>query len=876
MVYQRKKRIHEQQEQLPVNTPQNNLFASPDLETDETDNSFSVDSSQPAPTLEMRWQQADKPFYTFDNLVGSRPVYPPSSAVQRRPMSPLMQAKMSVGPVGDKYEQEADHVANKVVEIINRPEDNAPVQRAVGEGEENMMQMPSHMNIQRKEMGEEEDLQMKPQNTTQKISIGVVSQLQKMPQVSWEGKEAGTVDEGLEDTIHRAKSGGQALTPDLQQSMGQAMGADFSDVKIHTDAESNELNKTIQAKAFTTGQDLFFKQGAYNPHTKTGQTLIAHELTHVVQQTGGSKVGKAEEGIQRGKDMPNVKLGNNFFEPPQVFSWLMHKNRPRPLTSTQARLFMNWFSKQDHSQTYNIGDVYQMALNKGFAPYSGKTVGKNTGKKDINKLKENSQLGDTKTHKGSKKSTLKQKGNADPIPKEWQPNDDEKLGNGAIYVKGVHEIQEVKAKLANFGITLKEVPALDEILQGMTRMKFQSWGEVVEEVKRRGIQRIMRAFYNLAQKKAPPFKWQGFGLGKKPIREWVNNNQKSELEALNCWQTVCYAVVKAGMRPLKYLKIGNDQRKHLPFEESEDTKKGQAPSDEYVEYIRDLERQRAPMIVRAVLKNDKTRGIVWPRSTWNKAPEHLVPVFKNLANFDIPAGYVVLFGEGGKHVAMSTGRRRPITKIKEWKKRGMRSKYGHEIWECDEPVPKNFGDKVDNTKSDVRLTTIEDQLVATYGALVDSVKWGPLPSFEKLQAEKKKANNEDSTQKLKGNVDGWDENPQWKKKLLSQKKLWADSAQDAFKFWGNPEKQPKKSRKKPKKKQWNRKSAMSISTDTDWLTGKKNKVSDNPQHNDKWPDDFIDVKEEFIGVKEELNNDDQHDDWGDDSVAIKGDTEWKE
>jgi hypothetical protein len=66
------------------------------------------------------------------------------------------------------------------------------------------------------------------------------------------------------------------------------MGADFSGVKVHTDSQSDQLNKSIQAKAFTTGQDVFFRQGAYEPSSQGGQELIAHELTHVVQQNGGA------------------------------------------------------------------------------------------------------------------------------------------------------------------------------------------------------------------------------------------------------------------------------------------------------------------------------------------------------------------------------------------------------------------------------------------------------------------------------------------------------------------------------------------------------------------------------------------------------------
>jgi hypothetical protein len=85
--------------------------------------------------------------------------------------------------------------------------------------------------------------------------------------------------------------------------MGQAMGADFSGVKVHTDSQSDQLNQSIQAKAFTTGQDVFFRQGAYEPSSRGGQELIAHELTHVVQQNGGA-VQRSPEIQRDGEETP--------------------------------------------------------------------------------------------------------------------------------------------------------------------------------------------------------------------------------------------------------------------------------------------------------------------------------------------------------------------------------------------------------------------------------------------------------------------------------------------------------------------------------------------------------------------------------------------
>ncbi|MCB8965873.1 MAG: DUF4157 domain-containing protein [Ardenticatenaceae bacterium] len=199
----------------------------------------------------------------------------------------IVQRKMAVGPVNDKYEQEADTVAQHVVSNLHA----SPTQTSSSE------------TAQRQE---EEELQMKPLLQRQEEEELQTKLLQRQ-----EISAQGYVSTDLESDINQARGGGQRLDTDLQQSMGQAMGADFSDVKIHTDARSHQLNQSIQAKAFTTGQDVFFRQGEYNPKSKDGQALIAHELTHVVQQNGSAvqKVQRAKgdaQGLTGGK----VTLGD--------------------------------------------------------------------------------------------------------------------------------------------------------------------------------------------------------------------------------------------------------------------------------------------------------------------------------------------------------------------------------------------------------------------------------------------------------------------------------------------------------------------------------------------------------------------------------------
>jgi len=206
--------------------------------------------------------------------------------LQAKPMA--IQAKLNIGEPNDKYEKEADNTAAKVVQQINSPIQEQSVQRQESmEEEDEELQMKSEIStLQRQESMEEEDEELQIKSLVQRSeNIG--------------GGEAST---DLELSIQSARGSGQSLDSNLQAKMGQAMGADFSGVKVHTDSQSDQLNQSIQAKAFTTGQDVFFRQGAYKPSSRGGQELIAHELTHVVQQNGSAVQRSSESVIQRDWD----------------------------------------------------------------------------------------------------------------------------------------------------------------------------------------------------------------------------------------------------------------------------------------------------------------------------------------------------------------------------------------------------------------------------------------------------------------------------------------------------------------------------------------------------------------------------------------------
>ena len=149
----------------------------------------------------------------LEKLISTTSSNPSTVPIQRKSQYPLkafqaksiipIQAKLSIGEPNDKYEQAADATASKVVQQINSPTQEQSVQREA-----------------------EEELQME-------------SLVQRRENL--DGGEAST---DLESSIQSARGGGQSLDANLQQLMGQAMGADFSGVKVHTDSQSDQLNKS--------------------------------------------------------------------------------------------------------------------------------------------------------------------------------------------------------------------------------------------------------------------------------------------------------------------------------------------------------------------------------------------------------------------------------------------------------------------------------------------------------------------------------------------------------------------------------------------------------------------------------------------------------
>jgi hypothetical protein len=177
-----------------------------------------------------------------------------------------VQTKLRVSTPGDPQEREADRVAERVMRMTEGQGSAGRI--SVGSAR------PGRGTIARQaEPGEEEERLRDEDLLSMKETPGGAHELPA----------------DFSSRLDSVRRGGRPLEADLQGSFAQRFGHDFSRVRVHTDSAAQQSARSIHARAYTVGRDIVFAPGEYRPAERSGQALIAHELTHVLQQSSGSQ-----------------------------------------------------------------------------------------------------------------------------------------------------------------------------------------------------------------------------------------------------------------------------------------------------------------------------------------------------------------------------------------------------------------------------------------------------------------------------------------------------------------------------------------------------------------------------------------------------------
>jgi len=228
----------------------------------------------------------------------------PSASISRHSersfFKPVIQPKLSINQPNDVYEQEADAMADKVMRMPDSLVNDS------------LFFKPATLSVQRKcaHCEKEEKVQQMP----------LISFIQK--------KEAGNnnvAGDTISSQIQSTKGLGSPLSGTTKDFMESRFGTNFSNVNIHTCSYASQLSNQLNAKAFTIGNDIYFNEGKYQPESSDGKHLLAHELTHTVQQnriTNTIQRTCSPAGCKCGPDATNwfVNQVNRAMSDPAVLS----------------------------------------------------------------------------------------------------------------------------------------------------------------------------------------------------------------------------------------------------------------------------------------------------------------------------------------------------------------------------------------------------------------------------------------------------------------------------------------------------------------------------------------------------------------------------
>ncbi len=315
-----------------------------------------VESTKTTPALQAKATE-EKPFFApaGRQTAGEKAFFGGSDAggngfFKPRPQ-PVVQAKLSIGQPGDKYEQEADRMAERVV---SQP---AVQRQELAEEEEKINRKPLAAEItpfvqRQPEEKEPETMQRKPAVEEPEEDLQrQTAQPEEEPPVQTKPEHGSSAaPTNLQSRLDTTKGGGNPLPAGTRSQMENAFGADFGSVRVHTGSDAAQLNKDLSAQAFTHGSDVYFNEGKYRPETTEGKRLLGHELVHVVQQ------GKLSRQINSYISRP---AGNNLLQLKEE----VHVNLRRPQS-------VKLFPKNDHNKVFQVSAGTETESLIRTAPYN--------------------------------------------------------------------------------------------------------------------------------------------------------------------------------------------------------------------------------------------------------------------------------------------------------------------------------------------------------------------------------------------------------------------------------------------------------------------------------------------------------------------------
>lgn len=196
-----------------------------------------------------------------------------------------VQPKLEVHPSDDVFEKEADAMADRVMKRTGSTPTDQPNKPGGGNQVQLTPLQDKISRVQRQRAFESPTIL--EQNSANQTSVDEMPLQRKSKPGIIQAKSdesASSSPANIDNALDSSKGRGDPLPNETRSRMESGFGTDFSGVSIHTDQDAVQMNEQLNARAFTHGNDIYFNKGEYKPNTESGDHLLAHELTHTVQQ----------------------------------------------------------------------------------------------------------------------------------------------------------------------------------------------------------------------------------------------------------------------------------------------------------------------------------------------------------------------------------------------------------------------------------------------------------------------------------------------------------------------------------------------------------------------------------------------------------------
>ncbi|HZH72717.1 MAG TPA: DUF4157 domain-containing protein, partial [Mariniphaga sp.] len=220
-------------------------------------------TAYPTQDIDGKYSTQNKGINNFSHNFNNTPLFPEQST--------FIQTKRNFGHPNDMYEEEADKIAEKAIHSFN----SEPIKGKINKNKEEEAFQAKALASRITPISHQQS------HTGIRDMSGIKQKKAEM--------DAPANTPSFHSRLNGNQNDGSPLPPQLNRLMSHSFGTDFSHVRIHNNSNSYQMNRELQAKAFTNGSNIYFNQGNYNPWSREGQLLLAHELTHTIQQNLGQR-----------------------------------------------------------------------------------------------------------------------------------------------------------------------------------------------------------------------------------------------------------------------------------------------------------------------------------------------------------------------------------------------------------------------------------------------------------------------------------------------------------------------------------------------------------------------------------------------------------